>query len=121
MDFVTALMKIVDAISSALGNEKAVPSGMFSAGVFQAVMALALLFTKNPAGIFSHHGEAAVALYYAILVTGGIVGSITASASFWVLRAPERRHAVGMALLYAATVTLIPVSGLLVGFLMLKK
>ncbi|WVZ99488.1 hypothetical protein U9M48_044775 [Paspalum notatum var. saurae] len=121
MDFFTALMKIVNIISAALGSEKAVPSAMFSAGVFQAVAALAFLFAKPPTGIFSHHGEAAVALYYAILVTGVIVGSITGSASFWVLRDPARRHAVGMALLCAATVTLIPVSGLLVGFLMLKK
>ncbi|WVZ99487.1 hypothetical protein U9M48_044775 [Paspalum notatum var. saurae] len=108
MDFFTALMKIVNIISAALGSEKAVPSAMFSAGVFQAVAALAFLFAKPPTGIFSHHGEAAVALYYAILVTGVIVGSITGSASFWVLRDPARRHAVGMALLCAATVTLIP-------------
>ncbi|CAD6332980.1 unnamed protein product [Miscanthus lutarioriparius] len=99
-----------------------VPPAMLTTGVFQAVAALALFFYRTtPEGIFSHHGKAIVFVYYGVLVAGVIVGSATASASFWVARRLDGRHAIGMALLCASTLTLIPVFGILVGFVMLKK
>jgi len=117
-----ALMRVVDSASAALRSRTMVPSAMLTVGVFQAVAALALFFYRTtPEGIFSHHGNAVVFVYYGVLVAGVIVGSATASASFWVARRLENRHGIGMALLCASTLTLIPVFGILIGFVMLKK
>jgi hypothetical protein len=121
LDPEAALTRVVDSASGALRSRTMVPSAMLTAGVFQAVAALALLFSKTPQGIFSHHGKALVVLYYGVLVAGVIVGSTTASASFWVARRLDGRHAIGMALLCASTLTLIPVFGILAGFVMLRK
>jgi len=119
MDSPAALMRVVSSIAGALRSRMMVPSAMFSAGVFEAVVALAFLVANS---IFSsHHGKVLVVLYYVILTGGAIVGSATAAASFWVARDLEGRHATGMALLCACTLTLIPVIGLLVSFFMLKK
>ena len=122
MDGEAVVMRVVCSTSAALRSSPMVPSAMFSAGVFEAVVALAFLVVNTPEGIFSfHHGKALVVVHYCILTAGAIVGSATASASFWVARDLEGRHATGMALLCACTLTLIPVIGLLVSFLMLKK
>ena len=121
MDPEAALPSVVDSASGALRIRAMVPSAMLTAGVFQAVAALALLFSKTPEGILSHHGKAAVFVYYIVLVAGAIIGSTTASASFWVARRLDCRHAIGMALLRASTLTLIPVFGILAGFVMLRK
>ncbi|KAG0519075.1 hypothetical protein BDA96_09G232800 [Sorghum bicolor] len=116
-----ALARVVSSIAGALHSRTMVPSAMFSAGVVEAVVALAFLVANTPEGIFSHHGKALVVVYYSIVTAGAIVGSATASASFWVARDLEGRHATGMALLCACTFTLIPVIGLLVSFFLLKK
>jgi len=122
MDPEAALTRVVDSASAALRSTTMVPSAMLTVGVFQAVAALALFFYRTtPEGIFSHHGNAVVFVYYGVLVAGVIVGSATASASFWVARRLENRHGIGMALLCASTLTLIPVFGILIGFVMLKK
>ena len=121
MDGEAVVMRVVSSTSAALRSSPMVPSAMFSAGVFEAVVALAFLVANTPEGIFSHHGKTLVVVYYSILTAGGIVGSATASASFWVARDLEGRHATGMALLCACTLTLIPVIGLLVSFFLLKK
>jgi len=122
MDPEAALTRVVDSASAALRSRTMVPSAMLTVGVFQAVAALALFFYRTtPEGIFSHHGNAVVFVYYGVLVAGVIVGSATASASFWVARRLENRHGIGMALLCASTLTLIPVFGILIGFVMLKK
>jgi len=122
MDPEAALTRVVDSASAALRSRTMVPSAMLTVGVFQAVAALALFFYRTtPEGIFSHHGNAGVFVYYGVLVAGVIVGSATASASFWVARRLENRHGIGMALLCASTLTLIPVFGILIGFVMLKK
>ena len=122
MDPEAALTTVVDSASAALRSRPMVPPAMLTTGVFQAVAALALFFYRTtPEGIFSHHGNAVVFVYYGVLVAGVIVGSATASASFWVARRLDGRHAIGMALLCASTLTLIPVFGILVGFVMLKK
>lgn len=87
MDSEAALPRVVDSASGALQSRAMVPSAMLIAGVFQVqvVAALALLFCgKIPEGIFSHHGKAAVFVYYAVLMGRVIVGSATATASFWV-------------------------------------
>jgi len=124
MDPEAALTTVVDSASAALRSRPMVPPAMLTTGVFQAVAvaALALFFYRTtPEGIFSHHGKAVVFVYYGVLVAGVIVGSATASASFWVARRLENRHGIGMALLCASTLTLIPVFGILIGFVMLKK
>jgi hypothetical protein len=122
MDPEAALTTVVDSASAALRSRTMVPSAMLTVGIFQAVAAFALFFYKTaPEGIFSHHGKAVVFVYYVVLVAGVIVGSATASASFWVARLLDDRHGIGMALLCASTLTLIPVFGILVGFVMLKK
>jgi len=125
MDPEAALTSVVDSASGALRSRAMVPSAMLTAGVFQAVAALALLFSKTPEGIFSNHGNgnALVVLYYVVLVAGAIIGSTTASASFWVARRLDLdgRHAIGLALLCTSTLTLIPVFGILAGFVMLRK
>jgi hypothetical protein len=123
MDPEASLTSVVDSASGALRSRAMVPSAMLTVGVFQAVAALALLFSaKTPEGFFTHHGKAVVVfVYYGVLVAGVIVGSATASASFWVARRLDCRHGIGMALLCASTLTLIPVFGILVGFLMFKK
>jgi hypothetical protein len=122
MDPEAALTRVVDSASAALRSRAMLPPAMLTAGVFQAVAALALFFYRTtPEGIFSHHGKALVVAYYGVLVAGVIVGSATASASFWVSRRLDGRHGIGMALLCASTLTLIPVFGILVGFVMLKK
>jgi len=122
MDPEAALTRVVDSASAALRSRTMVPSAMLTVGVFQAVAALALFFYRTtPEGIFSHHGNAVVFVYYGVLVAGVIVGSATASASFWVSRRLENRHGIGMALLCASSLTLIPVFGILIGFVMLKK
>jgi len=122
MDPEAALTRVVDSASAALRSRTMVPSAMLTVGVFQAVAALALFFYRTtPEGIFSHHGNAVVFVYYGVLVAGVIVGSATASASFWVARRLENRHGIGVALLCASTLTLIPVFGILIGFVMLKK
>ena len=122
MDPEAALTRVVDSASAALRSRTMVPSAMLTVGVFQAVAALALFFYRTtPEGIFSHHGNAVVFVYYGVLVAGVIVGSATASASFWVARRLENRHGIGMALLCASTLTLIPVFGIFIGFVMLKK
>ena len=122
MDPEAALTRVVDSASAALRSRTMVPSAMLTVGVFQAVAALALFFYRTtPEGIFSHHGNAVVFVYYGVLVAGVIVGSATASASFWVARRLENRHGIGVALLCASTLTLIPVFGIFIGFVMLKK
>ena len=122
MDPEAALTRVVDSASAALRSRTMVPSAMLTVGVFQAVAALALFFYRTtPEGIFSHHGNVVVFVYYGVLVAGVIVGSATASASFWVARRLENRHGIGMALLCASTLTLIPVFGILIGLVMLKK
>jgi len=95
MDPEAALPSVVDSASGALRSRAMVPSAMLTAGVFQAVAALALLFSKTPEGIFSHHGKASVFVYYIVLVAGAITGSATASASFWVARRLDGRHVDG--------------------------
>lgn len=121
MDPEAALPRVVNSASAVLRSRTMVPSAMLTVGVFQAVAALALLFSKTPEGIFSHHGRAAVFVYYIVLVAGMIVGSTTAAASFWVARRLDGRHAIGLALLCTSTLILIPVFGILGGFVMLKK
>ena len=122
MDPEAALTTVVDSASAALRSRPMVPPAMLTTGVFQAAAALALFFYRTtPEGIFSHHGNAVVFVYYGVLVAGVIVGSATASASFWVARRLENRHGIGMALLCASTLTLIPVFGIFIGFVMLKK
>jgi|UPI0001A88D4C hypothetical protein len=111
MDGEAALARVVSSIAGALRSRTMVPSAMFSAGVFEAVVALALLVANTPEGIFSsHHGKALVVVYYVVLTAGAIVGSTTASASFYVARDLEGRHATGMTLLCASTLSLSSLS-----------
>ncbi|KAJ1263927.1 hypothetical protein BS78_09G224000 [Paspalum vaginatum] len=121
MDSPAAFMGVVESASAALRSDKTVPSAMLSIGVFQAVVALAFLVAKPPQGIFSHHGAALLFVYYTILIAGAVVGAATTACCFWVARDPRGRRAIGTAVLCVATATLIPVSGILVGFLMLKN
>jgi len=123
MDPEAAVPRVVSSASAALRSRPMVPPAMLTTGVFQAVAALALFFYRTtPEGIFSHHGKLAIVVYYGVLVAGLVVGSATASASFWVARRlDDARHGIGMALLCASTLTLIPVFGILVGFVMLEK
>ena len=122
MDPEAAVPRVVSSASAALRSRPMVPPAMLTTGVFQAVAALALFFYRTaPEGIFSHHGKPAIVVYYGVLVAGLLVGSATASASFWIARRLDARHGIGMALLCASTLTLIPVFGILVGFIMFKK
>ncbi|KAG0519077.1 LOW QUALITY PROTEIN: hypothetical protein BDA96_09G233000 [Sorghum bicolor] len=112
MDGEAALARVVSSIAGALRSRTMVPSAMFSAGVFEAVVALALLVANTP--------KALVVVYYVVLTAGAIVGSTTASASFYVARDLEGRHATGMTLLCASTLSLSSLS-LAFSFFLLKK
>jgi hypothetical protein len=79
MEFLAALMQIVNMISEALRNVERLPAALISGGVVQAAAALALAIFKAPAGIFLHNGKGPFYLYYGILVAVGSFGLVEAS------------------------------------------
>ncbi|KAL6843800.1 hypothetical protein ACP4OV_026371 [Aristida adscensionis] len=120
MDSPAAIIKLAGLISQALQNEEKLPAALISCGIVEAVAALALAIFKAPGGIFQHHGEALVYLYYGILIATVIFGLVETSAGFWVSGDLTNRRAVGKTFLWVSILPLVLVAGLVGGVLVLK-
>jgi len=119
MEFLAALMKIIDLICQALRNVEMLPAALVTSGVVEAAAALALAIFEPPRGIFQHHGKAPFYLYYSILVTTVIFGLVEASVGFWVSRDLNGRGAVGKTVMFISILPIVFVAGL-GGFVILK-
>ena len=119
MEFLAALMKVIDLICQALRNVEMLPAALVTSGVVEAAAALALAIFEPPGGIFQHHGKAPLYLYYGILVTTVIFGLVEASVGFWVSRDLNGRGAVGKTVMFISILPIVFVAGL-GGFVILK-
>lgn len=119
MDFLAALMKVIDLICQALRNVEMLPAALVTSGVVEAAAALALAIFKPPGGIFQHHGKAPFYLYYVFLFTTVIFGIVEASIGFYVSRDLNNRGAVGKTVMFISILPIVLVAGL-GGFVVLK-
>ncbi|KAJ1272838.1 hypothetical protein BS78_06G232900 [Paspalum vaginatum] len=119
MEFLAALMKLVQLISDALRNVEKLPVALISGGAVQAAAALALAIFKPPAGIFLHNGEGPVYVYYSVLIAVVIFGFAEASVGFWVSSDLANRRIVGKTILWVSMLPLVIVAAL-GGFLILR-
>ncbi|KAL6843816.1 hypothetical protein ACP4OV_026387 [Aristida adscensionis] len=109
----------LSSISEARRNADRLPAALISSGVGQAAAAFGLCVFKAPGGIFLRNGEAAVYLYYGILIAILIFGLFEAFAGLWVSGDLINRRAVGKTIMWISVLPWVVVGGL-GGFAILK-
>ncbi|KQJ84669.1 uncharacterized protein LOC104581427 [Brachypodium distachyon] len=119
MELPTILLQMLALISGACRDPEKLPGALISCGVVEAAMALCLILSKAPGGLFLHHGKALYYLYYGILIAILIFGLLEASAGFWVSGDVVGRRAAGKTILWVSILPLVIVVAL-GGFVILK-
>lgn len=119
MEILTFLFRMVAPIPDALRNAEKLPGALISCGVVQAAVALFLIISGTPRGLFLHHGRAPLYLYYGILIAIVIFGLVAASAGFWVSGDVAGRRAAGKTILWVSILPIVVVAAL-TGFVVLN-
>ncbi|CAL4965693.1 unnamed protein product [Urochloa decumbens] len=106
------LSRIASAISNAVLNPEKLPGALILCGILEAAAALSLIFFRVPGGVFLHHGDTLVYVYYGVLVAVVVLGLAEASVGFWIPGDLNGRHAVGMVVLWFSILPLIIIAAL---------
>ncbi|KAL6843809.1 hypothetical protein ACP4OV_026380 [Aristida adscensionis] len=104
--------QLSSSISKAHRDAERLPAALVSSGVGQAAAVFGLCVFKALGGIFLRHGEAAVYLYYGILIAILIFGLFEAFAGLWVSGDLINRRAVGKTIMWISVLPCVVVGGL---------
>ncbi|XBI58722.1 hypothetical protein VPH35_039914 [Triticum aestivum] len=119
MELFAFLFRMVALIPDALRNAEKLPGALILCGVVEAAVALFLIISRTPGGIFVHHGKVPFYLYYGILIAIVIFGLVEASAGFWASGDVVQRRAAAKTILWVSILPLVVVAAL-AGFVVLN-